>query len=56
MERFIVALSNPEGVFPQESEVYKTEEEARKVADKYNSQNSNPYAHWIIIRKEYRQV
>lgn len=55
MERFIIALLNPEGVFPQK-EVYKTEEEARKIADKYNSHNNNTYAQWIVIRKEYRQV
>ena len=49
-----IALSNPEGIFPQKFEIYQTEEEAKKAVDKYNSQNSNPYAQWVVTRKETR--
>lgn len=52
MFRYQIALSSPAGVEPQKYEVYKTREEAQKVANKYNAQNDNPYCKWIVVERK----
>lgn len=50
--KYQIALSSCNGIEPQKYEVYDTKEEAQSIVDKYNNQNNNPWAVWIIIEKK----
>lgn len=51
--KYQIALSSCRGIEPQKLEIYDSKEEAQRVVDKYNAQDNNPWAVWIVIEKKY---
>lgn len=53
VRRYQVVLNTPAGISPQNYEMYTKKKEAQAICDKYNSQESNPYACWEVKQKNY---
>lgn len=53
IKKYQIALSAPDGISPQTSELYNKRKEAEEVCERYNKQNNNPYSEWVVIEKNY---